>query len=81
MSKQWQWIVRYIVDWGFGDFPSYIIILLYTAILNQRHRAYLHCVMYGTMLTIGWSLQFGYAQPLLFNMIPAVMFNEEISNF
>ena len=76
MSQQAKWVVRYIIDWGFGDYPSFLIILLYTAILNQRHRAYLHVVMYGSMLILGWILQFGYAQPLLFNMFPSVMYNE-----
>lgn len=67
-----RWFVRYVVDWGFGDYPNYITILIYSAILNQRHRAYLHVAFLSSMSCVGWTMQFIYAQPLLFNMFPSV---------
>jgi hypothetical protein len=72
MTNFWFLVVRYVIDWGFGSYPNYIAILLYSAILNQRHRAYLHVVLYITVLYLAWTMQLIYAQPLYFNMYPNV---------
>ena len=51
----------YVVDWGLGNYPNYIVILIYTAILNQRHRAFLHVCYLTTQLLFGAALQVIYA--------------------
>lgn len=45
-------IIRYVIDWSFEDYPSYITILIYSTVLNQRHRAYLHILLYSSSLFV-----------------------------
>ena len=65
-------LLIYGLDWGFGNYPNYVVILVYTSILNQRHRSFLHVTMASSCLLMSFIMQLSYGQPLFFNMFPSV---------
>jgi hypothetical protein len=61
-----------LIDWDFGSYSSYIAILLYTSLLKQRGRAYLHVCLYCSMLMLCYTLQAIFSQPRTYDMSTSV---------
>jgi hypothetical protein len=58
--------------WGGGNVPNLVVILIYSAILDQRHRCFLHYVYYIAQYFLILTLRSIYAQPRTYDIDPYV---------